>query len=198
MHDKRFDPARAARLDDEKRSRELPLAALFERLGDLKGQRWAELGAGTGFATLPLATAVGPAGRVWAVDVEPRMVKLLRARLRREQRFNVETVCAPAEQLPLSDASLDGVLGVICWHELDDRGAALAECRRLLRGSGRLVLVDWLHRDDTGADLPGSGPSNAHRLRLAAVADELTGAGFNVELRRDCFFAHYVAIGHKV
>ena len=59
MPDKHFDPAHASRLHDEKRLAELPLAVVFERLGELAGQRWADLGAGTGFATLPLAAKVG-------------------------------------------------------------------------------------------------------------------------------------------
>jgi len=197
MHDKRFHPEHAARLHGDQRQAELPLATLFELLGDLHGQQWADLGAGTGFATLPLAAAVGPAGHVWAVDVEPRMLELLSERLRRAPHPNIETVCEAAEKLALATA-IDGVLTVACWHELDDRVAVLDRCRRLLRASGRLVIVDLLHPDDAPAALSAVGPPSGHRLRLTTVVDELAAAGFNVVLHRDCYLAHYVAIGHKM
>jgi ubiquinone/menaquinone biosynthesis C-methylase UbiE len=198
MHSKHFDPAHAERLHSAERQAELPLDRLFERLGDLRGQRWAELGAGSGFATVPLAAAVGSTGHVWAVDVEPRMLDLLRQRLLSKPQPNVELVCAPAEQLALADGSLDGVLSVAVWHELDDRPAVLGLCRRLLKAGGRLVIVDWLHPDDAAAGLPAKGPPLDHRLRQTLIVDELAAAGFNVTVQRDCYLAHYVAIGHNI
>lgn len=198
MHEKRFHPEHAARLHGDQRHAELPLATLFDRLGDLRGQQWADLGAGTGFATLPLADAVGPSGHVWAVDVEPRMLALLTERLLRAPHPNIETVCGSAELLALADGALNGVLSVTAWHELDDRPAVLDHCQRLLRAGGRLVIVDWLHAEDATAPLPEVGPPAGHRLLLSAVVDELAAAGFNVELQRDCYLAHYVAIGHKM
>lgn len=112
---------------------------------DLKpGMAVADIGAGSGFFALPFARAAGPAGVVWAVDVQPAMLKLLEEKLRQQGApRNIRLREGEAVNTGLPAASCDlAFLGNI-WHELDQPGVVLAEMRRILRPGGRIAILDW-------------------------------------------------------
>src|SRR5512143_1493294 len=70
---------------------------VIDALGVRPGERVADLGAGGGYFTFRLADAVGPTGRVYAVDVDPDLLAYLRERAAREGRSNVEVIEATAD-----------------------------------------------------------------------------------------------------
>jgi ubiquinone/menaquinone biosynthesis C-methylase UbiE len=104
-----------------------------------------ELGAGTG---LNLAhydrTQVT---RVVATEPDPHMAKQLRARA--DASF-VEVVEAPAERLPVPDASADTVVSTLVLCTVRDPAAALAEVDRVLRPGGQLLLYEHVRAEDEG------------------------------------------------
>lgn len=110
----------------------------------LLGEDVVELGPGTGRALPALAGAVGASGRVWGVDLSTGMLRQARRRLARAggQR-RVALVCGDAAHLPLRSSSADAALSVLTLEVLepDDLSLALAECRRVLRPGGRLVVA---------------------------------------------------------
>src|ERR1039458_9895939 len=81
MHDRRFPASEAHRLDDPERLLWLPPAAVLGALAVRPGETIADVGAGTGYFSLPLAKAVGPEGKVYAVDAQAEMLSLLRQKL---------------------------------------------------------------------------------------------------------------------
>ena len=73
-------------------------------LGIQAGAHVADLGAGGGYFTFPLAKAVGPLGKVYAVDVDPDMTRYLEQRAASEGYDNVEVILAePADPHPELD-----------------------------------------------------------------------------------------------
>lgn len=96
-----------------------------------------DLGAGTGAMTRRL---IGRAGRVYAVDPDPRMTRLL-ARDCPEVSVHQGT----AEHIPLPDACVDAVVVASAWHWTDP-AAAIPEIARVLRPAGRLCII-WNRRD---------------------------------------------------
>src|ERR1700681_4046277 len=76
---------------DERDTEEAPERAL-EALNLKTGQAVADIGAGTGYMTVRMAKRVGPSGRVYAEDVQPEMIELLRKRLAKERVTNVTPV----------------------------------------------------------------------------------------------------------
>lgn len=139
------------------------VAALGLRPGDVAG----EVGAGPGYFTLRLARAVGPEGRVHAIEVEPRMVEVLRARLAAAGLCNVQPLLAPAgDGLPPEPCR--AILVVNTYHHFRDGAAYLHALAGRLAPGGRLVNVDFL---------PGPlpvGPGPEHKVSredfLAAAA----------------------------
>jgi len=143
-------------------------------LGLQRGQRVADLGAGTGYFSRLLSSAVGADGTVFAVEVEPNLVAHLRARADREGTRNVVPVLASADDPRLPAGLLDVVLIVDTYHHLDDRIAYLRNLRRVLRASGRVAIIDWHKRP-----LP-VGPEMEHKLARESVIAEMTEAGYQL------------------
>ncbi|MBI5289407.1 MAG: class I SAM-dependent methyltransferase [Chloroflexi bacterium] len=97
-----------------------------------------EIGAGTGanFEHYPAEA------RVVALEPDPHMLKRARARLEALQRTNIEIRLAPAETLPVEDASFDIVVSTLVLCTVSDPAQALAEIRRVLRPGGRLLFIE--------------------------------------------------------
>lgn len=177
MHERRFHPSQMHRLEDPERRNWLPPDEVLVQLDLRPGWTVADIGAGTGYFTLPMASAVGSAGRIFAVDVSPEMLERLRVRLAEAMLTNVECVEAEASATRLPSASCDLVLLANVWHEFDDRGAVLAEARRVLKPAGRVALLDW--RPDVERE---HGPPLEHRIAPEAARQSLANAGFSATL----------------
>jgi SAM-dependent methyltransferase len=105
------------------------------------GQRVADLGAGGGYFTLRLARAVGPEGRVYAVDTDPDMRELVADRAARDGRGNVVPVAARPED-PALPEPVDLVLLVNAFHHLPEPAGYAATLAGHLRPGGRVAVVE--------------------------------------------------------
>lgn len=165
-----FDTTKWQRLESPERLARLEPSVMVGRLGLHEGAHVADLGSGSGIFTVELAKAVGPTGRIFALDRSPEMleaagtkalppwVRVMQADLNHD--------------LPLPDGSLDCCFMAFVLHELAPP-AALAQMHRLVRGGGVVAVLEW--RDDTTVS---GGPDAAHRIGTAALTDLLTTAGF--------------------
>ena len=147
---------------------------LVAALGLARGSVVADLGAGTGYFSRYLATAVGAEGTVLAVETEPNLVVHLRARAEREKTPNVVPVLASASEPRLPAGLVDLILVVDTYHHLDERRTYLRALRRFLRPDGRVAIVDWQKRE-----LP-VGPPMEHKLPREQVLEEMRASGYRL------------------
>jgi ubiquinone/menaquinone biosynthesis C-methylase UbiE len=112
-------------------------------LGLRPGDRVADLGSGSGYFTVRLARAVGPEGRVYAVDVDAEMNEYLTERLEREGVRNAEVILGRFEDPLLPDAGVDLVLTVDTYHHIEDRPTYFRNLRRDLAPGGRVAVIDY-------------------------------------------------------
>src|ERR1017187_4799778 len=173
MHDRRFNPSLANRLDDPDRLLWLPPHEVIAALGIQPGDVVADIGAGTGYFALPLARVLGPKGKVCAVDAQTEMLSLLKEKLDLARVSNVEPVCAEGDRTEIPDAACTLVFLANVWHEFEDRDAVLREVQRILSPGGRVAILDW--RTDVD---PAHGPPLAHRIAPADAVEEMRLAGF--------------------
>jgi len=145
---------------------------LVAALGLARGNVVADLGAGTGYLSRRLSAAVGPDGRVFAVETEPNLVVHLRQRAEREKTANVVPILASTDDPRLPVGQVDLILIVDTYHHLDARRTYLPSLRRFLRPGGRVAVVDWHKRA-----LP-VGPPPEHKLAREQVVDEMRASGF--------------------
>lgn len=108
------------------------------------GEEVLDVACGTGLVTLPLARAVGPAGRVVATDISEKMVESVRERAAGQGLTNVIASRAGAEALdPASDSRFDLVTCALGLMYVPDTIRALAEALRVLKPGGRAVFAVW-------------------------------------------------------
>jgi len=173
MHEKRFNASLAHRLDDPARLLWLPTDEVLAALSVQPGDVVADIGAGTGYFTLPLARAIGPEGKLWAVDSQVEMLSLLKQKVDTEVMLNIEMVHAEADRSTLPDAICNLVFLANVWHEFENRDAVLREASRILAPGGRIAILDW--RADVE---PVHGPPLAHRIAPANAVEEMRLSGF--------------------
>ena len=129
----------------------------------------ADIGAGTGYFAVRLANML-PKGRVYAVDVEPDMVKYLGERAKREQRANLLPVQGDADD-PRLPQKVDVALLVDVYHHVEGRRAYFGKLRGMLKPGGRVAVVDFK------LDSP-QGPPRAARIAPEVVVAEMKDAGY--------------------
>jgi len=126
------------------------------RMLDLRpGEHVVDIGAGPGFLATEMAAALGPDGRVHAVDPSENMRALAATRTRPPGAAPVEISAGSATTLPLPDGGVDAAVATQVLEYVTDVAAALAELHRVVRPGGRVLLLDtdwdsivWHSRDD--------------------------------------------------
>lgn len=145
---------------------------VLEPVQDRTGIRVLDLGAGTGRLTTIL---LGMGVEVVAVEPDEAMRALVPA--------GALSLAGTAEQVPLSDQSVDAVLVGQAWHWFDHQ-QALAQVRRVLRPGGVLGLL-WNVFDDTVPWVAELVAAASAEDRLSAMDDELPYEGEPVPVRRE-------------
>jgi SAM-dependent methyltransferase len=136
------------------------------------GATVADIGAGSGYFTERLARLVGPNGRVYASDIQPGMLDLIRQRIARERLTNVVLVLGDPADPKLPAASIDLALMVDVYHELADPQVVLAHIKRALKPAGRLVLIEYKGEDPAIPIIP------SHKMTVAQAKLEVEHEGF--------------------
>jgi predicted methyltransferase len=175
------DPAR-----DAWQQPDMVLAAM----GIGSGMTVADVGAGTGYFLPYLSRAVGPQGRVLALDIEPDMVRYMRERATREGFANVETRVVTSGDPALAAGKVDRVLVVDTWHHIDDREAYAEKIADALVPGGAVYVVDFTAEAT-------HGPPKHHRLAREQVARELASAGLFVEPSPVALPEQYIVVARK-
>jgi ubiquinone/menaquinone biosynthesis C-methylase UbiE len=174
----KFDPQNLARLDAPHRKLHFPPEVYLAALAPRPGLRLADLGVGTGYFTLPVLDALAGEGTFYAVDTSPEMLAALAERLRGHPHGGrVQAVRSSESAVPLPDGCVDAVVMGALFHELEDRGAFLAEVRRLLAPGGRVLVADWDRRPGQTGEAE-HGPPYDHRVPSEETAAALAAAGF--------------------
>src|SRR3954452_14200332 len=158
----------------ERESEEEPDKAL-DAIGIAKGSSVADIGAGAGYMTWRLAERVGPSGKVYANDIQPEMLRLLRRNMEQRKLANVEPVLGAVDDPKLPRDSVDLVLLVDVYHEFSAPQAMLRRIRESLRKDGRLVLLEYRGEDPSVPIRP------EHKMTIAQVKAEREPEGFRLD-----------------
>ena len=180
----------------ESRQREEDCRLLLEALAIKPGQQVCDIGCGNGFYTLELARLVGHTGTVYAVDIQPEMLRMLAHRAAAEGLANIRPILGTAIDPRLPPGRLDLVLCVDVYHEFSHPAEMLARIRESLAADGRLVLAEFRGED------PAVPIKPLHKMTKQQVLKELEPAGFRLDRSFDrlpwqhlLFFANVPAGG---
>ena len=156
---------------------------IMDSLGIAEGSLVADIGAGGGWFTIRLARRVGANGLVFAEDIQPQMLEATMRRVAREGLRNVRRVLGTSEDPRLPAGTLDAVLIVDTYHELDNPDAMLRNIARSLKPQGRVGVVDF-KRDGLGP-----GPALEDRVDPEEVVRDAEAAGLRL-VRRETFLPY--------
>jgi ubiquinone/menaquinone biosynthesis C-methylase UbiE len=120
------------------------LRAMDVRPGAVVG----DIGAGDGFFTTRLGAAVGPTGRVFAVDINDSQLDRLRRRVTEEGHRNITVIKGSVANPGLAERTLDAALIVNAYHEMTEHLAMLTAIRSALKPTGRLVIGEPMSKRD--------------------------------------------------
>jgi arsenite methyltransferase len=138
------------------------------------GSTVADIGAGAGWFTIRLAQRVGPKGMVYAQDVQRLMLDAIKRRVQREGLENITTVQAHGNDPNLPANTLDAILMVDAYQEVDNRVVYLRNLANALKPTGRIGIVNW--KPGRG----GPGPDASERVAQSVVETDAAAAGLKV------------------
>ena len=134
-------------LEREEREREERTDLVLRELRLAPGMNVADVGAGTGYYARRIAPLVAPGGTVFAVDVQPEMVRMLEGLATQAGLANIRPVLGTERDCRLARASVDVVLLVDTYHELEFPFEVMDSVVQALRPGGRVVLVEYRAED---------------------------------------------------
>ncbi len=132
----------------------------------------ADIGAGTGFFTFPVAARV-PQGMVFAVDIQPEMLALMEQRKALENVSNVETVLGEVNDPKLPDNEIDLAFIVDAYHEFSFPREMGEHLKASLKPGGQLVLVEYRAED------PLVPIKRLHKMSEVQVKQEMAAIGLD-------------------
>jgi len=174
----------------EREEEEQPDRALDE-IAIAKGSTVADIGAGSGAITWRLAERVGPAGKVYANDIQPRMLELLRQNMAQRRIANVETVLGAVDDPKLPPSSVDLELMIDVYHEFSHPQEMLRHLRDALKPGGRMILLEYRGED------PAIPIRHEHKMTVATVKAEVEPEGFRLDKTIEALPRQHILIFKK-
>ena len=148
----------------------------------------ADFGSGHGFFTIALADAVGPEGRVYAIDIQKASLDVLRAKAQTARLLNIHLIWGNVDAplgSKLRNEILDFVLVANTLFQCEQKEVAIEEASRILKSGGKLAIIEW-----SGGKIP-FGPPPELRIPPETVKDIATKIGFESQGEFNAGTHHY-------
>ena len=157
-------------LERPKREQEERTDLLIKNMGLKKGDQVADVGAGSGYFSFRMAELV-PDGKVFAVDISPQMLGIVRAKMASKKVTNVEPVLSTIKDIKLPPDSIDCVLIVDAYHEFSHPREMAQSIFNALREKGRLILIEYRMED------PSVPIKLLHKMTQKQAIEEISEVG---------------------
>ena len=136
------------------------------------GMAVCDMGCGNGFHTLPISAAVGDAGVVYAVDIQPEMLAMVEKQMAQKGIKNIKTIHSEQYDPKLPENSCDLILMVDVYHEFSHPVQMLAGMKKALKPEGQIVLVEFRTED------PEVPIRLEHKMSKDQILKEMKANGF--------------------
>jgi ubiquinone/menaquinone biosynthesis C-methylase UbiE len=166
--------AYVAKMEDPARDDWQKPSEVIQALGVAKGQTVCDIGVGPGYFALKIARIMGQTGHVFAVDVEPRILEVLRDRIATSGQRNITPVLALPDHALVPHGACDLVLVVDTYHHFPDGPAYLRQLTSALKPGGRIANIDFHKRE-----LP-VGPPVDHKIAREDFLKQAEAAGLKL------------------
>jgi ubiquinone/menaquinone biosynthesis C-methylase UbiE len=175
MEQHRFDPKNKDVLESSERKKLFPPEKLLGMLPIQKDHHILDLGAGTGYFTIPAAQMTS--GTVYALDLEPEMLATLKSRIEEQNIANIELVEASMTDMPLNDNSIDIIIASLVLHAVKPISITLNEIKRVMKPKAYLLICEWEPKESP------MGPPMEIRIASKEMERTLKESGFSIKKR---------------
>ncbi len=179
-------------LDRPEREKEEHVSKLLPPLKIKAGDHVADIGAGSGYHSLKLAEVVGEKGKVYATDIQPEMLDIIRGKMKKRGVKNIEPVLCTEQDPKLPAGAIDLIFMVDVYHELEYPYEVMEKMIASLKPGGRIVFVEFRLEDE---NVP---IKLVHKMSEKQVLKEMTPfAVRHVETQRHLPWQHVVIFEKK-
>ena len=190
QHTRLFRPEDLGELEPPDREEWQQPIRIMDVLGIGDGSVVADLGAGSGWFTIRLASRVGPNGRVFAEDIQRPMIQAIKVRVESLGIKNVQTVLGTVGD-PGLPMGLDAVLICDAYHEMEQPVTLLRNVAKSLKPAGRVGIVNFTKEGG------GPGPAMEERVDPARVIADAQAAGLSLRSRETFLKYQYMLVFEK-
>lgn len=177
-------------LDSKQRERLIPPEDLISQMPIQQNDVLLDVGAGTGFFTIPMAEKTN--GKVYAMDPDTRMLKVIEDKAKNKGLNNIELVQEYIENLSIENNSVDFIMASLILHELDSLSGALAKLSEVLKTGGHILCLEY-EKDDAIVE----GPPMSIRIASDSLEKELSLIGFGLVKKTRISEAIYTILAAK-
>jgi ubiquinone/menaquinone biosynthesis C-methylase UbiE len=158
---------------------------IIKKLNLKAGSQVADIGCHEGYFTMKLAQTVHDHGKVYAVDISKDKIEKLRRHLADRNITNVTTIVGDEDDPKLTPHSLNAVLIVDTYHEMDAHLEILQHIKTALKSDGRLVICEPIA--DQRRKLSREEQERKHELGMNYASEDLKQAGFKIIWQQEKF-----------
>ncbi|WP_174733484.1 class I SAM-dependent methyltransferase [Mesobacillus harenae] len=166
----RFNPEKAGKLIDSSRRKVITPEQVISMLQIENRDVIADLGAGNGYFTVPMAMKTEEP--ILAVDIQPEMLKLLKKHAEEKNVKNIRSIESGLEQIPIEDGVADKILIAFVLHEVPDIDKVMDELKRMKKPEGKILILEW---QAVEAEM---GPPLHERIPLEDLKQQVEKNGF--------------------
>lgn len=185
----KFDVKNKRKLDSEQRKKLLPPYGILAELGLNQGETMADIGCGVGYFSIPASEIVGPAGKVYALDISQEMLDEVHKKISQQKILNIVTVKSEEFNFGIENGVADVAFIAFVLHEVEDTERFLLEVKRIISANGRIAILEWKKVKTE------FGPPIDHRLDKNYLKGKLEELGFKAIKIKDIGENFYVAVG---
>lgn len=158
---------------------------IIRQLNIKEGSQVADIGCHEGYMTVKLAKAVGAKGKVYAVDVDQSKLNKLKDHLTERKLSQVTLVKGEYDDPKLAAHTLDAVIILDTYHEMDDHDKILQHVKAALKPGGRLVLCEPIA--DERKSKSRKDQETRHELSMNYALEDLLKADFKILFKKENF-----------
>ena len=165
---------------------------IMDRLHLGAGDIVADIGAGSGFFTIPFSSRVGDKGLVFAEEIQIEMINYISRKVEEQELENIRVIFGKPEDPSLLDNFFNLVFLANTYHELEKPFLMLENIKKDLRYSGRLAIIDW----DPAKQSP-FGPPIDVKVPENTIIKEVERVGFELIEKHNFMPYHYFLVFKK-
>ena len=177
-------------LDSKQRGKLIPPEVLISQMPIEKNHILLDIGAGSGFFTIPMAEST--TNKVYAMDPDFRMLKVIEEKAKEKGITNIVLIQDYLENLNIKNDSIDFAMASLILHEVSSLSNALSKIYEVLKPGGHLLCLEY-EKDD----LVVEGPPMSIRISSENLEKTLTSIGFKLAKKTKINDAIYTMIAVK-